>query len=131
MEGLAQKSLSAGPRALRDSTALMLEEAARMNGPRSARHSKGVTWMEETPAASRRIAWLSLAASVVAFFATGFFQPGPSACCAVASPKARSSCCSATNLSFDLQVDLDTVSGGCLSAVRLSCASFFWQKMVD
>ena len=61
MEGLAQKSLSAGPRALRDSTALMLAEAARMNGPRSARHSKGVTWMEETLAASRRIAWLSLA----------------------------------------------------------------------
>ena len=38
---------------------------------------------------------------------------------------------SATSLSLDLQVDLDTVSAGCSFFVQLSRASSFQQKMVD
>ena len=38
---------------------------------------------------------------------------------------------SATSLSLDLQVDLDTVSAGCPFFVQLSRASSFQQKMVD
>jgi hypothetical protein len=69
-KGLAQQSLNAGLRAARDSTALLLEEAARMNGAAVRKaFEEGVTRMEETIAASRRIAWVSLAASVVAFIA--------------------------------------------------------------
>jgi mannose-6-phosphate isomerase-like protein (cupin superfamily) len=37
---------------------------------------------------------------------------------------------STANLSFDFQVDLDTVSDGCLFVVQLSRASSFRQKMV-
>ena len=67
---LAQQSLNAGLRAARDSTALMLEEAARMNGAAVRKaFEEGITRMEETLAASRRIAWLSLAAAVVALLA--------------------------------------------------------------
>ena len=69
-KGLAQQSLSAGLRAARDNTALMLEEAARMNGAAVRKaFEEGITRMEETLAASRRIAWLSLAAAVVALLA--------------------------------------------------------------
>jgi hypothetical protein len=69
-KGLAQQSLNAGLRAARDSTALMLEKAARMNGAgvRKA-FEEGITRMEETLAASKRIAWLSLTAAVVALLA--------------------------------------------------------------
>jgi hypothetical protein len=69
-KSLAQQSLNAGLRAARDSTALMLEEAARMNGAAVRKaFEEGITRMEETLAASRRIAWLSLAAAVVALLA--------------------------------------------------------------
>jgi hypothetical protein len=69
-KNLAQQSLNAGLRAARDSTALMLEEAARMNGAAVRKaFEEGITRMEETLAASRRIAWLSLAAAVVALLA--------------------------------------------------------------
>ncbi|MBV9644882.1 MAG: hypothetical protein JO334_15075 [Verrucomicrobia bacterium] len=69
-KSLAQQSLNAGMRAARDSTALLLEEAARMNAAavRQA-FEEGVARMEQALAAGRRIAWLSLAASVVAFAA--------------------------------------------------------------
>jgi Transcriptional activator TraM len=69
-KNLAQQSLSAGLRASRDSTALMLEEAARMNGAAVRKaFEEGITRMEEALTASRRIALLSLAAAVVAFMA--------------------------------------------------------------
>ena len=69
-KSLAQQSLNAGLRAARDSTALMLEEAARMKGAAVRKaFEEGITRMEETLAASRRIAWLSLAAAVVALLA--------------------------------------------------------------
>jgi hypothetical protein len=63
---LAKQSLNAGLRAARDSTALLLE--ARMNGAAVRKaFEEGASRMEETIAASRRIAWLSLIASGVAF----------------------------------------------------------------
>src|ERR1700719_1868021 len=69
-KSLAQQSLNAGLRAARDSTALMLEEAARMNAAAVRKaFEEGVARIEQTLAASRRIAWLSLAASVVALIA--------------------------------------------------------------
>ena len=69
-KNLAQQGLNAGLRAARDNTALMLEEAARMNGAAVRKaFEEGITRMEETLAASRRIAWLSLAAAVVALLA--------------------------------------------------------------
>ncbi len=69
-KGLTQQSLSAGLRASRDNTALLLEEAARMNGAAVRKaFEEGVTRMEEALAATRRIAWLSLTAAAVAFMA--------------------------------------------------------------
>jgi Transcriptional activator TraM len=69
-KGLAQQSLNAGLRAARDSTALMLEEAARMNASAVRKaFDEGATRMEKALAASRRIAWLSLAAAAIAFIA--------------------------------------------------------------
>jgi Transcriptional activator TraM len=69
-KSLAQQSLNAGLRASRDSTALMLEEAARMNAAAVRKaFEEGVTRMEKALAASRRIAWLSLTAAIVAFMA--------------------------------------------------------------
>jgi Transcriptional activator TraM len=69
-KGLAQQSLSAGLRASRDNTALVLEEAARMNGAAVPKaFEEGITRMEETLTVSRRIAWLSLTAAVVALLA--------------------------------------------------------------
>jgi hypothetical protein len=69
-KGLAQQSLNAGLRAARDSTALLLEEAARINGAAVRKaFDEGVLRMEKSLTASRRIAWLSLAAAVVAFMA--------------------------------------------------------------
>ena len=70
VKNLAQQSLSAGLRAARDSTALMLEEAARMNAAAVRKALEGgVTQMEKALVASRRIAWLSLTAAIVAFIA--------------------------------------------------------------
>ena len=67
---VAQQSLNAGLQAAQNSTALLLEEAARVNGAavRQA-FQEGVARMEQTLAAARRIAWLSLTASIVAFTA--------------------------------------------------------------
>ena len=71
-KALAQQSLNAGLQAAQNSTALLLEEAARMNAAAAVRKAfeEGVARMEQALAASRRIAWVSLAASIVAFVAT-------------------------------------------------------------
>jgi hypothetical protein len=69
-KALAQQSLNAGLQAAQNSTALLLEEAARMNGGAVRKaFEEGVTRMEQALAAGRRIAWLNLAASVVALTA--------------------------------------------------------------
>ena len=69
-KALAQQSLNAGLQAAQNSTALLLEEAARMNGGVVRRaFEEGVARMEQALAAGRRIAWLSLTASVVALTA--------------------------------------------------------------
>ena len=70
-KGIAQQSLNAGLRATRDSTALMLEEAARMNAA-AVRNAlqEGVQRLEESLAVSRRIATWSLVASAVALVAS-------------------------------------------------------------
>jgi transcriptional activator TraM len=65
-KALAQQSLNAGLRAAQNSTALLLEEAARMHGGAVRQvFEEGVARMEQALAAGRRIAWLSLAAAVV------------------------------------------------------------------
>ena len=70
-KALAQQSLNAGLQAAQNSTTLLLEEAARMNAAAvSKAFEEGISRMEETLATGRRIAWLSLAASVVALTAT-------------------------------------------------------------
>jgi hypothetical protein len=69
-KGLAQQSLNAALLAARNSTASLLEEAARVNGAAVRKAlEQGVARMDESLAASRRIAWLNLAAAVVAFMA--------------------------------------------------------------
>ena len=69
-KALAQQSLNAGLRAAQNSTALLLEEAARMHGGAVRQvFEEGVARMEQALAAGRRIAWLSLAAAVVALAA--------------------------------------------------------------
>ena len=69
-KALAQQSLNAGLQAAQKSTALLLEEAARMNATVvSKAFDEGASRIEHSLAASRRIAWLSLAASVVALTA--------------------------------------------------------------
>jgi hypothetical protein len=69
-KALAQQNLNAGLWAVQNSTALLFEEAARMNaGTVRKAFEEGVARMEETLAASRRIAWSSLAASVEALTA--------------------------------------------------------------
>jgi hypothetical protein len=69
-KSLAQQSLNAGLRAARDSTALMLEEAARMNGAAVRKaFEEGAARMEQALAAGRRIAWVSLAAAIAALLA--------------------------------------------------------------
>jgi hypothetical protein len=76
-KGLAQQSLNAGLRVARDSTALMLEEATQMNAAAVRKAFKeGAARMEETIGASRRIAWMSLAAAVVAFVESGWKDLG-------------------------------------------------------
>ena len=67
---LAQQSLNAALQAAQKSTALLLEEAARVNtaAVRQA-FQEGVTRMEQVVSAGQRIAWLGLAASVFALTA--------------------------------------------------------------
>jgi hypothetical protein len=67
---LAQQSLNAALLAARNSTASLLEEAARVNSAAVRKAlEQGIARMEESLAASRRIAWLNLAAAAVAFTA--------------------------------------------------------------
>jgi hypothetical protein len=69
-KAIAQKTLNAGLQAAQQSTALLLEEAARVNAAavRQA-FEKGVARMEQPLATGRRIAWLSLTAAVLALVA--------------------------------------------------------------
>ncbi len=69
-KALAQQSLNAGLQAAQNGTALLLEEAVRMNAAavRQA-FEEGIGRMEQALATGRRIAWMSLAASVVALTA--------------------------------------------------------------
>ena len=69
-KAIAQKTLNAGLQAAQQSTALLLEEAARVNAAavRQA-FEEGFGRMEQALAAGRRIAWLSLVASAVALAA--------------------------------------------------------------
>ena len=69
-KALAQQSLTVGLQAAQNSTALLLDEAARVNGAAVRRaFEEGASRIEHSLAAGRRIAWLSLAASVVALTA--------------------------------------------------------------
>ena len=69
-KGLAQQTLNAALLAARNSTASLLEEAARVNGAAVRKGlEQGVARMEESLAASRRIAWLNLTAAAVALMA--------------------------------------------------------------
>ena len=69
-KALAQQSLNAGLQAAQNSTALLLEEAARVNGAAVGQaFQESVARIEQTLAAGRRIAWLSLTASIVALTA--------------------------------------------------------------
>jgi Transcriptional activator TraM len=69
-KALAQQSLNAGLQAAQNCTALLLEEAARMNVAAVRKgFEEGVARMEQAFATGRRISWLSLAASAVAFMA--------------------------------------------------------------
>ena len=66
-KALAQQSLTAGLQAAQNSTALLLEEAARVNAAAVRKaFEEGASRIEHLLTAGRRIAWLSLAASVVA-----------------------------------------------------------------
>jgi Transcriptional activator TraM len=70
-KALAQQSLNAGLQAAQNSTALLLEEAARMNGAAVRKaFEEGITRMEVAIAASRRIATWSLVAAAVALAAS-------------------------------------------------------------
>jgi len=70
-KALTQQSLNAGLQTAQNSTALLLEEAARMNGGAVRKaFEEGVARVEQALAAGRRIAWLSLAASIVALTAS-------------------------------------------------------------
>jgi hypothetical protein len=64
---IPQQSLTAGLQAAQNSTTLLLEEAARVNAA-AVRKSfeEGASRIEHLLAAGRRIAWLSLKASIVA-----------------------------------------------------------------
>jgi Transcriptional activator TraM len=69
-KGLANQSLNAALRAARDNSAALVEEAGRTNaGAVRAAVQEGVQRLERALTVSRRIAWLSLAAAVVAFMA--------------------------------------------------------------
>jgi hypothetical protein len=63
---LANQSLNAALRAARDSTALLVEEAARTNsGAVRTALQEGIARAEQTLASTRRIAWMNLAAAIV------------------------------------------------------------------
>ena len=65
-KALAQQSLTAGLQAAQNSTALLLEEAARVNAAAVRKaFEEGASRIELLLAVGRRIAWLSLVASVV------------------------------------------------------------------
>jgi hypothetical protein len=67
-KSLANQSLNAALRAVRDSAAALIEEAARTNaGAVRAAVQEGVERLEQALVASRRVAWLSLTAAIVAF----------------------------------------------------------------
>ena len=69
-KALAQQSLTAGLQAAQNSTALLLEEAARVNAAAVRKaFEEGASRIEHLLAVGRRIAWLSLSASVVALTA--------------------------------------------------------------
>ena len=69
-KALAQQSLTAGLQAAQNSTALLLEEAARVNAAAVRKaFEEGASRIELLLAVGRRIAWLSLAASIVALSA--------------------------------------------------------------
>ncbi len=69
-KALAQQSLNAGLQAAQNSTALLLEEAARMNAAAVRKAiDEGASRIEHSLAAGRRIAWLSLTAAVMALAA--------------------------------------------------------------
>jgi hypothetical protein len=70
-KGLATQSLNAALRAARDSTVALVEEAARSNAAAiRAAVQEDVERLEQALALSRRIAWASLAASVVALLSS-------------------------------------------------------------
>jgi hypothetical protein len=70
-KSLANQSLNAALRAARESTAALIEEAGRSNAA-VLRHAlqEGVQKLEKALAVSRRISWVSIAASVVALAAS-------------------------------------------------------------
>ena len=69
-KALAQQSLTAGLQAAQNSTALLLEEAARVNAAALRKaFEEGASRIEHLLAVGRRIAWLSLSASIVALTA--------------------------------------------------------------
>jgi Transcriptional activator TraM len=70
-KSLANQSLNAALRAARDSSAALVEEAGRTNA-RAVRAAvqEGVERIEQALAVSRRIAWVSLCASIVALAAS-------------------------------------------------------------
>jgi hypothetical protein len=66
-KGLANQSLNAALRAARDNSAALVEEAGRSNaGAVRAAVLEGVERLEQALAVSRRIAWVSLAAAIIA-----------------------------------------------------------------
>jgi Transcriptional activator TraM len=85
-KALAQQSLNGELQAAQNSTVLLLEEAARMNGAAVRKaFEEGVARMEHALATGRRIAWLSLVASAVALTAAvcaraSFFLGRPNTC---------------------------------------------------
>ena len=69
-KALAQQSLTAGLQAAQNSTALLLEEAARVNAAAVRKaFEEGASRLEHLLAVGHRIAWLSLSASIVALTA--------------------------------------------------------------
>jgi transcriptional activator TraM len=70
-KNLANQSLTAALRAARESTAALIEEAARTNA-RAVRAAvqENVDRLEQALVVSRRIVWVSIAASVVALAAS-------------------------------------------------------------
>ena len=70
-KSLANRSLNAALQAARESTAALIEEAGRSNAAVLRRALQdGVQQLEQSLAVSRRIAWVSIAASVLALAAS-------------------------------------------------------------